>query len=250
MMIYYPFPFKTTLHILLAIIKRKPLSFREEALQAVSSLSSQFRILGNEHIPSHGPCLVTVNHYHREGFPAWWIAFAVSAAVPAEVHWLMTAAWRFEGKVLSKTLETISRMIIHRIARVYGFTTTPPMPPDPGEVLAGAASIRKLLRYACTHPHSFIGLAPEGRDSLSRELLPLPPGTGRLIGHLASRGYCILPAVVFEEQSQKEDRTHSLVLRFGPAYTIGSPMPVSPQGRDALIGQQVIEAMTALMPGS
>jgi hypothetical protein len=118
-----------------------------------------------------------VNHFNREGFSAWWISLAVSAAIPVDVHWLITAAWRFEGRFMSKALESLSRVIIRQISMVYGFTTTPPMPPDPGEVKEGAASIRKLLKYADSHPEAFIGLAPEGRDSLSGELLSPPPGT-------------------------------------------------------------------------
>jgi hypothetical protein len=248
MMIHYPFPLRITLKICFAILKCKPLSFREDALQAVRSLSSQFLILGKEFIPSRGPCLVTVNHYHREGFSAWWIPFAISSAIPIDVHWLITAAWRFEGKLMSKVLEYFSRKIIRGIARVYGFTTTPPMPPDPGEVKEGAASIRKLLKFADTHPQAFIGLAPEGRDSISGELLPPPPGSGRLIGHLANRGYCILPAAIYEALSQKKGTAPScLVLRFGPAYTIEIPRQASPQERDALFGQKVMGAIADLL---
>ena len=149
---------------------------------------------------------------------------------------------------MSKVLEYFSRKIIRGIARVYGFTTTPPMPPDPGEVKEGAASIRKLLKFADTHPQAFIGLAPEGRDSISGELLPPPPGTGRLIGHLANRGFCILPAAIYEALSQKKGTAPScLELRFGPAYTIEIPRQVSPQERDALIGQKVMGAIADLL---
>lgn len=40
-------------------------------------------VLGGEHIPPRGPCLVACNHYSRPGFAAWWLALGITAAVAA-----------------------------------------------------------------------------------------------------------------------------------------------------------------------
>jgi hypothetical protein len=238
---HYPLPYKTAVKILVAFLLNKQRSFRKDSIQEMKSIERYFIVEGNEYIPARGPCLVTMNHFHQRGFTAWWIGFAISAVLPDEVHWLMTSAWLFEGKLWGKTREKITRVVIRIITGIYGFTTTPPMPPNPAETKEGAASIRKLLKFAENHPQAFIGLTPEGRDSLTEGLTSPPAGTGRLIGHLAKRGYRILPSAIYEANS-------CLILRFGSPYDLDIPMKVSPQERDDKISQQVMDKITALLP--
>lgn len=237
----YPLPVITAVKILAAFLRHRKRSFRKDSIDQMKSLAGHFILKGKEHIPETGPYLVTMNHFHQHGFTAWWIGFTVSACLPDEVHWMMTSAWLYEGKFLGKLRENITRFIIVEIARIYGFTITPPMPPNLKETKEGAASIRKLLKYAQDHPQGIIGLAPEGRDSFDNSLAPPPPGTGRLLGHLAGRRYRILPAALYEEKD-------CLVLRFGPAYPLEVPERVHPQERDLAISQRVMGEIEMLLP--
>ena len=54
--------------------------FHQDAKACIENLNPPLNVLGKENIPGHGPCVLTMNHYHREGFGAQWIALAVSAA--------------------------------------------------------------------------------------------------------------------------------------------------------------------------
>jgi hypothetical protein len=66
----------------------KKRSFGEDSRFCMAKLRPAMRIFGEEHIPSAGPGVITINHYYRPGFQAWWLALGVSAAVPVEVHWI------------------------------------------------------------------------------------------------------------------------------------------------------------------
>ena len=139
-------------------------SFREDATRCVGRLKPPLQASGKGHIPQSGPCVVTVNHYHRPGFGAQWLALAISACVPREMHWLMTAEWTAPGKWYEPLKGLYSRLLLKYLSRVYGFTTMPPMPPRPKDLEARAQSVRKVLEYAKRHPDFVLGMAPEGVD--------------------------------------------------------------------------------------
>ena len=114
-------------------------------------------VIGTECVPPEGPCLVTCNHYSRPGFAAWWLTLAITAAVAGcrapsadrEIHWVMTAAWRFEGsRWKPQILTPATRWAFARVARVYGFVTMPPMPPAPEEMEGRATAVLRTLRLA------------------------------------------------------------------------------------------------------
>jgi hypothetical protein len=166
-------------------------SFARDARWAVSGLPVPLRVLGEEHVPPRGPCLVACNHYSRPGFDAWWVALAVSAALAnlrasaadLEVRWVMTAAWTFpESAWKRRYLTPITRWAFACVARVYGFVPMPPMPPDPDEVEARAAAMLRTVRLArqiapcgggATH-----GSTSEADRAVRRDGRPSPRGAG------------------------------------------------------------------------
>ncbi|HEX5808140.1 MAG TPA: hypothetical protein VFY25_05700, partial [Anaerolineales bacterium] len=121
--------------------------FHQDAKACIATLDPPLQVLGQENIPLHGSCVITINHYHRPGFGAQWLALAVSALVPVHVHWLMTGEFMDWGKRYGRLGSMVSRVLLKRIARIYGFRTMPPMPPRPGDVAARAASVRSVLEY-------------------------------------------------------------------------------------------------------
>jgi 1-acyl-sn-glycerol-3-phosphate acyltransferase len=231
----YPIPWRIAFPLSRDALREGSRSFQIDARMAVGRLSPPLQILNPENIPSRGPALLLANHYSRPGFPAWWIALAISAAVPLEIHWLMTDAWTFLGR-----LTPLSHWILTRIAQVYGFTTVPPMPPRPKDLEMRARSVRRVIEFARS-PGALIALAPEGRDHPGGILGPLPPGAGRFIEKLAVHLQPILPVGVYEEDQ-------SLCLRFGPPVVWPALQNESAEIRDRAIGWQVMVAIARQLP--
>src|SRR3990170_3691208 len=104
----YPLPWRLVLKALPDFIFQRSRSFRADSKTCVDMLAPKLQIIGQANIPQAGPALVTVNHYSRPGFRAWWLPLAISASVPVEIHWVMTAAWRFEERRFRQQLTSLS----------------------------------------------------------------------------------------------------------------------------------------------
>jgi hypothetical protein len=193
---------------------------------------------------------VTCNHYTRPGFGAWWIALAVSAAVAShrapdadpDVHWVMTAAWTFpKSRWRRRVLTPITRWAFARAARVYGFVTMPPMPPDPGEVEARAMAVLRTVRLArqAAEQGGMVGLAPEGMDTPGEGVGQPPQGVGSFITLLVGAGLPVLPVGVTEDDGR-------LRVSFGPAFC--PEIPARGRERDSTVAQQVMAAIARQLP--
>jgi len=231
----YPTPWQIGIHLLWDAILLRSRSFRADALQSIQPIATRLKILHKENIPSQGPCLLVMNHYSRPGFDAWWIALGISAVVPVEIHWMMTNAWTHAG-----ILEPITRWLFPRLAQVYGFTTTPPMPPVPHDLDARAQAVRRVLEIASS-PDTLIGLAPEGRDHPGGILGPPPPGVGRFIHQLSKRCQRIIPIGVYEDAD-------NLYLSFGPPFHLEAASRSTPAERDHHRIQQVMGLIASQLP--
>jgi hypothetical protein len=223
----------------LLLVRRR--SFHRDGQACVNRLKPALRIFGLENVPASGPCLLTVNHYSRPGFGAWWIAFAVAACVPVEMHWAMTGELTYPGKWFAPLGQVISRRVLARLARVYGFTSMPPMPPRPKDIAARARAVRDVLEHARAHPDAVLGLAPEGMDDPGGNLTLPPAGAGRFISLLARAGFPILPVGCYEQEG-------ALCLHFGKQYTLPTLSQHSPAERDRLAAEIVMGRIAALLP--
>jgi len=229
-------------HFLWGFVTGQGCSFVRHARLALAG--QPIEVVGEEHVPPRGPCLVVCNHYSRPGLGAWWTAIAVTVAVAAgraadadpEVRWVMTAAWTFPGSPWRQRLLTpLTRCAFRRVAQAYGFVNMPPMPPDPAEVEARASAVRQTVRLAqrAARTGGMIGLAPEGRDVLEGEER-LPSGVGRFIALLVEAGLPLLPVGVAEAEGR-------LRLVIGPLFI--PALPSQRTARDQAVGQQVLEAI-------
>lgn len=232
-----------------AMLALRPRSFARDAQVAVTGLRPGLEILGGEHVPPRGPCLVTCNHYSRPGFAAWWLALAITAAVAAhrtpdadpEVRWVMTAAWTFpENGWRHWVLTPITRWAFDRVARVYGFVTMPPMPPDPHEVELRALAVLRTVRLArqAAREGGMVGLAPEGRD-VPKELGRPPEGAGEFMALLVRAGLPVLPVGVAEQGGR-------LRVSFGPLFV--PEVPPDRAERDRVVARQVMAAIARQLP--
>lgn len=239
----YPFPWKKLPGLAKSVLSGGRRSFREDSLYALSLLNPPCEFRGRENIPYRGPYLVTSNHYSREGFQTWWISLAISAALPVEVHWIMTGAWIYLGKVYEAPMRRLSTWLFGRLALVYGFTTMPPVAPYSMDTEGRASSVRQILAYARRTPGAVIGLAPEGTDFSGGVLGTPPPGAGRFIAHLARSCQIILPVGIFEEPDH-------LCARFGEPYRLEVPGELSPDVSDAYVSAVVMHALASQLPAS
>jgi hypothetical protein len=205
------------------------------APQVILSDVESLPVILDQENPRQG-MLVTVNHYSSPGFQAWRIATLISAFLPLEIHWVMTTGW-----TNSDWLSSLTHWLFPRMARLFGFTPMPAMPPDPDETEKRAIAVRAVLKYARETPQPVIGLAPEGADTRDGILGTLPPGVGRFI-HLLSR-YCpiILPVGIWTEQG-------SVYLKYGSQYHLELPDIHSAGERDRIVGQIIMQHIAQQLP--
>jgi len=216
-------------------------SFRRDGQACIQRLEPPLQLLGRENIPQAGPCLITFNHYYRSGFNAWWMALAIAATVPVDMHFVMTAELTFPGKWYAPLGMAGSRWLLKRISRAYGFTTMPPMPPRPQDVEARARSVRAVLSYIKSHPQTILGLAPEGGDQPGGLLNQPAPGAGRFVALLTGAGVPIVPVGVYEDEG-------NLCLNFGEAYRLAVPAGLSPDAKDRKVAEITMKAIAVRLP--
>ena len=226
-----------------SILRGRPRSFHADAGQIVARLGVPLEIAGAEHIPRCGPGVLVVNHFSYPGFGGLWIAAAVSAAVPVDMHWLMAQAWTHPHPLVDPLYRRVTAFAFTRVARAYGFTPMPPMPPRPSEQTARALSLRRLLSFARHNPQTLVALAPEGGDHPGGVLAWPPSGAGRLIGQLASLGRPIYPAGLYIQSGVMR-------LIFGPPFELNAGLPPT-QDRstaDLILAARVMTPIACLLP--
>ncbi len=216
-------------------------SFRKDAKACIENLNPPLKVFGKENIPQHGPCVLTVNHYHRLGFGAQWIALAIAAAVALDMYWVMTGEFTYLGKWYETFGAIGSRLLLKRIARVYGFTTMPPMPPRPEDVEARAASVRAVLEYVRHTKDPILGLAPEGYDSPHGKLLHPATGLGRFGLLLSRAGLKFIPVGAYEVDG-------FFYLRVGRRYELNIGRELSADEKDEQAAQIIMKNIARLLP--
>ena len=215
--------------------------FRDDARPCIERLNPPLRVLGKENSPQTGPCVLTMNHYTRAGFHIWWGAMAISSLICLPVHWVIAGEWTAPGKWYEPIKGAISRFAANRIARVYGFTTMPPMPPRPRDVDARAASVRAVLDYVRRTKNPIIGLAPEGGDQTEEKLMMPASGVGRFGLLLAAQGLRFAPIGVYESDGE-------FCLHFGEAYDLCVERHGSSNEKDREAAQIMMKHIAPLLP--
>jgi len=215
--------------------------FRDDALAAVSRLNPPLKILHQENIPQHGPCVITVNHYYRPDFFAPWMAFGISSVVPVNIHWVMTGELAYPGKWYSSIGMMLSHFALHRIGHVYNFTPMPPMPPRPRDVEERAASVREVLEFVRYGKNPIIGLAPEGGDQVGGILTMPASGVGRFALLLAAQGLRFAPVGIYESGGE-------FCLNFGKLYELNIPHHLPADEKDSAAAKIIMKNIAPLLP--
>jgi hypothetical protein len=214
MTIKYPFYSVTLLSVIACALIGRRRSIHADAAILARKVRPGLNAIGAEHIPQHGPALITVNHFTRPGFPSWWIALSISALVKQDMVWIMGGGWTYpDSAVKQRFLEPLTRWAFHRLGKNYHFIVMPPMPPRDHEITERAHAVRQALKTARQTPAPILGLAPEGRDWIAGALQSPPHGAGRFLHHLARLGMPFTPAGIYETEA-------GLCVNFGPSYCL------------------------------
>jgi len=247
-MITYRLPRQAAGSFLWSVLALQPRSFVHDARMAVAGLHPELEVLGGEHVPAQGPCLVACNHYSRPGFSSWWLVLAITAAVAArrastadpQIHWVIAGAWTYPDSPWKRRILTpATRWAFSRVARVYGFVTMPPMPPAAAEVEARALAVLRTVRLArrLAQAGGMLGLAPEGRD-VPVGLDEPPEGAGEFITLLVKAGLPVLPVGIAEPEGR-------LCVSFGPLFV--PEIPPDRAERDRTVVRQVMAAIESAL---
>lgn len=239
----FPIPWQLVPRIAAASLAHRTRSFRRDSIMVSTLLNPPLEIRGQEKIPMHGPYLVTTNHFSYPGFNAWWLTLAVSSVLPVEVHWIMTGAMIYPGKFYETPMRILTTWAFRRVAQVYSFTNMPPVPPYSYDVEGRARAVRRILQYAASAPEPVIGLAPEGTDHPGGSLGVPPPGSGRLVAHLAAHCRVILPVGIFVNDDH-------LCVQFGECYSLQTPDGLSRKQLDLYVSQIVMRTIAHQLPVS
>ena len=223
------------------VLRLHPRNFRRDAAACVERLKPPLQVLGEEHIPQHGPCVVTVNHYYRQGFSAQWFPLAIAATVPADMRWIMTEELTYPGKWYAPTGRVVSRFILRRIARIYGFLPMPPMPPRPRDIHARAKAVRAVMDFVKNTQAPILGLAPEGGDSVDGALAWPASGVGRFGLLLSNAGLKFIPVGAYEADGV-------FTIRFGREYDLKADNGLSTDEKDRYAAGVIMKNIAQLLP--
>jgi len=215
--------------------------FCKDAKACIANLHPPLKILGRENIPQHGPCVITVNHYHRQGFGAQWLALGIAALIPVNMHWVITTEFMYQGKWYGRVGSFGSRILLKRIAHIYGFMTMPPMPPRARDVEERAASVRAVLDFVKRVESPILGLAPEGYDTPEGILTKPVRGSGRFGLLLSRTGLSFVPVGAYEADGLFH-------VHFGKSYTLSIPHNLTSDEKDAQASQIIMENIAGLLP--
>jgi hypothetical protein len=237
----FPTPYGTAFRAAASLLARRKRRFRDDARRETDALQPPLVVTGQGNIPAAGPCLVTVNHYGRPGFWAWWLAFAVASVIRAEMHWVMTREIAYRGQRRSQALRLLTRLGIRGLGQVYGFTIMPPMPPDPAEVTERSLALRHLFAAIRSTPALFVGYSPEGTTMPGGALGWPPPGSGKMMLHMARCGLKFLPAGAYEANG-------AFHLGFGSPYSLELPPDMPRDAADREASRIVMGRIGRLLP--
>lgn len=215
--------------------------FHQDAQACIENIRPPLKVIGQKNIPQNGPCVLTVNHYHRKGFGAQWLALAIASLVPVQMHWVITGEFTYPGRWYERLGTIGSKFVLGRIAHVYSFTSMPPMPPREKDVESRAASVRAVLEYVKRTESPVIGLAPEGYDPPGDVLSRPVSGAGRFGLLLSRAGLRFCPVGAYEMDG-------CFHVHFGKAYDFSVPAGLSVEEKDRQASQIIMKHIAELLP--
>jgi hypothetical protein len=237
----YSYPPGRFVHAALDLVLARRRDLQQDAKACIEYMTAELKVFGEENIPQRGSCVLTINHFHRPGFGAQWIALAVTSLIPLNMRWAVTGELMCEGKWYQALGSRASRIFLKRLAYIYGMTTMPPMPPRPKDLAARAAAVRAILEYVKHVSDPVLGISPEGYNSSNGALTHPATGFGRFALLLSKAGMKFIPVGGYEA----EDVFH---IHFGKQYELSLPGGLSSDQKDEQAMQMIMRNIACLLP--
>ncbi|HUZ03433.1 MAG TPA: hypothetical protein VMU89_24070 [Thermomicrobiaceae bacterium] len=236
---YYRLPPTLMARVGYASLRGRQRDLRRDVDELIAGTYPAPVVVGLEHVPRTGRCVIVANHYERpDGAWVGWGAIVITAALahhrpgaPA-ARWVMTSTWAdcYFGprRIAPERLHGI----LQRFAAVYGVIL---MPASDLESAGRAVALRSLFRALDADAEAVVALHPEAGGF--ETLIVPPPGAGRVLAALERRDVPLLPVGVSEQDGR-------LTVRFGPALAPGVLRGLS----DSLAAATVMETIAELVP--
>ena len=237
----YSFPPGLFTRALLDFLLLRRRDLQNDARACIKHVKAELNVLGKENIPQQGAYVLTINHYHRPGLGAQWLALATAAMVPIKMHWVVTEELMCKGKWYEAIGSRGSRIFLKRLADMYDLTRMPPMPPRPKDVAARAAAVRTVLGYVKGTKEPILGISPEGHNPPNGVLTRPARGFGRFGLLLSNAGMKFIPVAGYEVDG-------IFHLHFGAPYELSVPSDLSTDERDQYATQIIMENIAHLLP--
>ena len=236
----YPGVESAALSAIIARVLNRQRSARADSVRLCAVVVPEILYTGVDLLPTHGPFLLTANHYSRPGFSTTWIAMSISAALPMEVAWIMSNEWLFEGNPFAFLLRPAMRFVLNSITRAYHFLPMPTMTPGFSTPQQRSAGVRQVIERLRAQPDLVLGLTPEGMDSPDGRLGLPPAGAGKFILYLQQMGLPIVPVGVCEAKG-------SLQVHFGVPYSLQVDPSLPLSEVDLWVRQAVMQPIAVLL---
>lgn len=204
----YPFPWARFRGLALDLPLRSR-SLVDDCRAMVETISPPPAVIGVEHVPADGACLLVANHYQRRGLWIAWPGAVITLAIAGRrtradgVHWLVLGGLRIFQARGSGPEIPFTRRIFRAVARTYGMTA---LPLD--GVNERASALRSWL--LALRNGEVVGMFPEGERGRAGALLAPGPALDRFFRLVRAMRVPILPVGIWEE----DDRLH---VSFGSA---------------------------------
>ena len=246
----YAYPYHLLLIPAVQVLLGRPSSISQHCASLLTGAHPAPRALNIENIPPYAPFILAVNHYDRPGLGAWWGAAVVISAIaahrtrgPRDLHLAIAREWWYPGGFGRAFKQPLTRWFFGQIAKAYGTIRLPPVIGNGNFRGEGALAIRRALALTRGEEPQLVGLAPEGRTGDHGMLCQPPPGTGLFLLMLTHDAIPILPAGIFED-----DTDDGLTVRFGAPFQLCVPHHAPRDERDAAAARQVMIQIGRLLP--
>ncbi len=237
----YSYPPARFVRAALDLVLARRRDLQQDANACIQHMRAELKVLGKENIPERGRCVLTINHYHRPGFGAQWIALAVAALVPLHMRWVVTGELMCQGKWYQAVGSRASIVFLRRLAHIYGLMTMPPMPPRVQDIETRAASVRAILKYVRHTNDPVLGISPEGYNPPNGVLTRPASGFGRLALLLSRAGMRFIPVGGYEVDG-------IFHVHFGKEYELSVQSELSVDEKDEQAMQIVMKKIACCLP--